>query len=53
MTARQTVHRDGDPLVGLDLELVLVNAKGQPSRIPASLADAIRPFLVSPTSPPK
>ena len=51
MVARQTVHRDGVLLVGLDLELVLLTAAGRPSRIPASLADAIRPFLVSP--PPK
>jgi acyl-CoA thioester hydrolase len=51
MIARQTVHRDGALLVGLDLELVLLTAAGRPSRIPAPLADAIRPFLVP--SPPK
>jgi acyl-CoA thioester hydrolase len=51
MMARQTVHRGDDLLVGLDLDLVLVNAVGRPSRIPASLADAIRPFLVSSSSP--
>lgn len=52
MTARQTVHRDGQLLVGLDLELVLLTSAGRPGRIPAPLADAIRPFLV-PSSPPK
>jgi len=52
MTARQAVHRDGDLLVGLDLELVLLTSAGRPGRIPASLADAIRPFLI-PSSPPK
>ncbi len=51
MTARQTVLKDGEPLVGLDLELVLLTPSGRPGRIPASLADAIRPFLV--TQPPK
>lgn len=66
MTARQTLHRpagpsagrpdgDSDLLVGLDLELVLLNSSGRPGRIPAPLADAIRPFLVSshPRHPPK
>ena len=48
--ARQTVLRDADLLVGLDLELVLLTATGSPSRIPASLVDAIRPHLVPPTS---
>jgi acyl-CoA thioester hydrolase len=52
MVARQTVHRDTELLVGLDLELVLLTAAGRPSRIPASLADAIRPFLI-PSSLPK
>jgi acyl-CoA thioester hydrolase len=53
MTARQTVYRDGDLLVGLDLELVLLTSAGRPGRIPAPLADAIRPFLVSsPSSSP-
>ncbi len=46
MTARQTVFRDADLLVGIDLELVLLTPSGRPGRIPASLADAIRPFLV-------
>ncbi|HEV2676622.1 MAG TPA: tol-pal system-associated acyl-CoA thioesterase [Aliidongia sp.] len=50
MTARQTVHRGADLLVGLDLELVLLTPAGRPGRIPASLADAIRPFLVSVTA---
>jgi acyl-CoA thioester hydrolase len=55
MTARQTVHREDDLLVGLDLELVLLTSSGRPGRIPAPLADAIRPFLVSApsSSPPK
>jgi acyl-CoA thioester hydrolase len=55
MTACQTVHRDSDLLVGLDLELVLLTSAGRPGRIPAPLADAIRPFLVSSpsSSPPK
>jgi len=55
MIARQDVCREADLLVGLDLELVLLTASGRPSRIPASLADAIRPFLVSTpsSSPPK
>lgn len=53
MTARQTLHRDSDLLVGLDLELVLLTSAGRPGRIPAPLADAIRPFLVSsPSSSP-
>ncbi len=51
VTARQSVVKDGDLLVGLDLELVLLTPSGRPGRIPASLADAIRPFLV--TQPPK
>ena len=55
MTARQTLHREDDLLVGLDLELVLLTSAGRPGRIPAPLADAIRPFLVSSSSssPPK
>ena len=55
MTARQTLHREDDLLVGLDLELVLLTSSGRPGRIPAPLADAIRPFLVSspPRHPPK
>ena len=48
MTARQTVHREADLLVGLDLQLVLLTPTGRPGRIPAPLADAIRPFLVTP-----
>ena len=52
MTARQTVHREADLLVGLDLELVLLTPAGRPGRIPAPLADAIRPFLISPQPPP-
>lgn len=51
MTARQTVHKEDDLLVGLDLELVLLTPSGRPGRIPAPLADAIRPFLIP--SPPK
>jgi len=51
MTARQTVHREGDLLVGLDLELVLLTSAGRPGRIPAPLADAIRPFLIPSSSP--
>ncbi len=52
MTARQSLHRAGELLVGLELELVLLTSAGRPGRIPAPLADAIRPFLIPP-SPPK
>ena len=47
MTARQTILKDDDPLVVLDLELVLLTPSGRPGRIPASLSDALRPFLVT------
>lgn len=48
MVARQTILREADLLVGVDIELVLLSPSGRPGRIPAPLADAIRPFLVTP-----
>jgi acyl-CoA thioester hydrolase len=52
MTARQAILRGTDLLVGLDLELVLLTPSGRPGRVPAPLADAIRPFLVPPATAP-
>ncbi|KAA5605187.1 tol-pal system-associated acyl-CoA thioesterase [Roseospira marina] len=45
MRVRQNITRDGELMVAIELRLAMINARGRPDRIPASLRRALQEHL--------